>query len=833
MRRMKRWLGTMLSVMIAVGSLQIPAFATEEGTTAEVAAEAEEAVLEQEEIELESEQTAEETEQNDDSEKITGEAVPEEITEEPDTETVSVEALDSGSTDIVDSGTCGPNLTWTLTGEEENLTLTISGNGMMDNYGFDDNAPWASKREGITAVYIQEGATSIGRRAFEYCAALSYVEIPKTVISIENSAFQECNALTDIEIPEGVESIGNSVFWHCINFKSITIPKSIKHIENAFGDYDRFTTYYNGDVEDWLNLDADESLMVGNLYFGGEPAAKIVVPEGLTQIRAGAFNWCANLESVQLPESLTSIGDDAFYYCESLKSINIPNSVQYIGAAAFCGCRSLQQDLVIPEGVTSIEYCAFSRCGLTGIRIPGSASVIEEEAFYNSPSLKTVVMEEGVTRIEKMAFSFCQGLRDLTIPTTVKYIEKDAFDNMYVPMRGVCKVHISDLAAWIGIEYGGEYGLSGSCINGDLYLGDEPLTDVVVPDEITEIPQGPFNCMMNIERVTIPDSVKSIKGDAFVGCDSLKRILLPASITKFENRTFNLDQVLIRYRGTKEQWDQITGSKKVRYRSIVYDCFSADADFELSGTVFVYTGKEIKPAVTVTLKGRKLKEGVDYELVYQNNISVGHPSVDINGIGKYCGTDTFSYTILPASTAKVACKNVASGIKVTWEKVEGATKYYIYRKDASSSNRYYDELGWTSMLRMTDQQVQYNSGKKYIYKVVANTRGVGTSPKSRTATMYRLMPIGIKSLSNPAAGKMTVTYDKANGSSGYVVRYGLKNDMSDAKVITVSGSNTTSRTFSNMKKGKTYYVQVRTYKIENSVRYYSGYCTTKTITIKK
>ena len=57
--------------------------------------------------------------------------------------------------------------------------------------------------------------------------------------------------------------------------------------------------------------------------------------------------------------------------------------------------------------------------------------------------------------------------------------------------------------------------------------------------------------------------------------------------------------------------------------------------------------------------------------------------------------------------------------------------------------------------------------------------------------------------------------------------------MSDANVVTVQGQYATSRTFGGMKKGKTYYVQVRVYKLDNGVRYYSGYCTTKTITIKK
>ena len=79
---------------------------------------------------------------------------------------------------------------------------------------------------------------------------------------------------------------------------------------------------------------------------------------------------------------------------------------------------------------------------------------------------------------------------------------------------------------------------------------------------------------------------------------------------------------------------------------------------------------------------------------------------------------------------------------------------------------------------------------------------------------------------------MTVTYDKSKGCYGYVVRYGLKKDMSDANVVTVKGENTLSRTFSGMKKGRTYYVQVRTYKLDNGVRYYSGYCTTKTVKVR-
>ena len=185
----------------------------------------------------------------------------------------------------------------------------------------------------------------------------------------------------------------------------------------------------------------------------------------------------------------------------------------------------------------------------------------------------------------------------------------------------------------------------------------------------------------------------------------------------------------------------------------------------------------------------------------------------------------------PGKSAKVTVYNVAQGIKVTWLKADGATSYNIYRDDLDGKG--YKFLFRTSALEVTDLEVRYELGKKFRYKVLATSKYAGDSDGFRTSTYYRLMPTGITSVTNSGAGKMTATYDKSSGGSGYVVRYGLKQDMSDAKVITVKGENTTSRTFSGLKKGQTYYVQVRTYKIEDGIRYYSGYCLTKKVKIVK
>ena len=255
------------------------------------------------------------------------------------------------------------------------------------------------------------------------------------------------------------------------------------------------------------------------------------------------------------------------------------------------------------------------------------------------------------------------------------------------------------------------------------------------------------------------------------------------------------------------------------------DPFSVDATFTVEKPAFNYTGNPIEPGVIVTYKGDQLEEGRDYSVAYSNNIDLGMANVDVYGMGEYSGVKHLQFKIRIGATKKVTCTNVASGMKVSWEKVNGATRYKVYRDGKL--------IFTTSALVVTDKEVKYNAGTKYVYKVVAYAKGFGDSDVFRTGTYYRLMPVGIKSLSNPSAGKMTVTYDKSSGSTGYVVRYGLKPEMTDAKVITVAGDNTLSRTFAGMKKGMTYYVQVRTYKLDNGVRYYSGYCTTKTIKITK
>ncbi|MBQ6862775.1 MAG: leucine-rich repeat domain-containing protein, partial [Clostridia bacterium] len=104
--------------------------------------------------------------------------------------------LSADAAEIVDSGTCGTNVTYTL---DSDGLLTIAGTGEMENYDFWDNySPWYSNCSAIKTVSIENGVTSIGWSAFYNCDSLTSVTIPDSVTSIGGSAFRDCTSLTGI-----------------------------------------------------------------------------------------------------------------------------------------------------------------------------------------------------------------------------------------------------------------------------------------------------------------------------------------------------------------------------------------------------------------------------------------------------------------------------------------------------------------------------------------------------------------------------------------------------------------------------------------------------------
>ena len=102
----------------------------------------------------------------------------------------------------------------------------------------------------------------------------------------------------------------------------------------------------------------------------------VVIPNGVTTIGNGIFQFNNSITSVVIPDSVTTIGDNAFDQCESLKTVTFGTNSQLttIGVSAFSFCPMIES-ISISDSVTSIGKNAFYYCNsLSTVYYGGTAA---------------------------------------------------------------------------------------------------------------------------------------------------------------------------------------------------------------------------------------------------------------------------------------------------------------------------------------------------------------------------------------------------------------------------------------------------------------------------
>ena len=229
------------------------------------------------------------------------------------------------------------------------------------------------------------------------------------------------------------------------------------------------------------------------LFYKCDRLTDVTLSGNITNIGNNAFSNCSNLQNIHITDSVTNIGSYVFYNCTKLTNIIIPDNVTNIGSSIFSGCSGLTK-VTIGKGITNISSNAFQSCSnLTSVTIPDNVTNIDYRAFYNCTGLTSVMIGNGVTNIGGSAFNNCSKLESVVIPSTVTNIGSDAFYSC----RRIKKIYITDIAAWCNISglsassltfYGGSEGGSDK----ELYLNDELVTSLVIPDGVTLIPSSAF-----------------------------------------------------------------------------------------------------------------------------------------------------------------------------------------------------------------------------------------------------------------------------------------------------------------------------------------------------
>lgn len=328
------------------------------------------------------------------------------------------------------SGTCGPNLNWTLS---DDGTLTISGSGTMDSWSGDwhrQPTPWYENRDSIKEVVVEEGVTSIGSDAFRQCSNITKIVMPDTLTSIQGYAFDGCSSLKDIDIPDGVTHIYKYTFEGCSSLNNINISASVT------------------DIEEYA-------------FTGCSSLKNVIIPDSVTYIGRNAFNECSSLTSVSFGSGVSSIGSYVFNDCNSLNNITvsennaeysseegvlfnkdktelliyplgregtyvIPAGVTSIADYAFYVCDKLTK-VTFPKRLTQIGDYAFSNCyGLTEIDIP-NVTEIGQFAFAECSNVSSPKFGRDLKRIRQYAFFECTGMKDITFGNAVTNIGYRAF----------------------------------------------------------------------------------------------------------------------------------------------------------------------------------------------------------------------------------------------------------------------------------------------------------------------------------------------------------------------------------------------------------------------
>ena len=438
----------------------------------------------------------------------------------------------ASAAEIVEQGTCGDNITWTL---DSDGLLTISGTGELKGSPFQRNPQ-------ILDAVIESGITGVLYSTFDDCENLRSVSLPEGITEIGQWCFRNCSALTKVSFPSSLKTIGEDAFRGCISLKSVSLPEGLLRLEEyAFADCSSLTevtlpkslTYFGGRMYYYRhpvfsNTSSLERITVaeGNVTFcsvdgvlfsrdqtelveyPGGRAGAYTIPEGVTEVRPWAFQNCGKLTELTLPASLTAFSA-YFTKCTSLRSFHVDD-----GSEAFSTLDGVllskdqtqlfyypigrQGTYTIPESVSSVRQGAFDHAsGLTEVTIP-NARAVETTRFLGCENLQSVTLQGDMTVIPDEMFSRCASLKQFEIPESVSAIGMSAF-----------------------------YGCSS-------------LKSIVIPEQVTKIGMSAFSGCTGLEQITLPAQVTEIGGIAFGGCTGLEHITIPAQVTEIGNGALQL-----------------------------------------------------------------------------------------------------------------------------------------------------------------------------------------------------------------------------------------------------------------------------------------------------
>ena len=558
---------------------------------------------------------------------------------------------------------------------------------------------------------------------------LKGVIIPDTVDYVSRGIFSGCVSLTDVDLGKGITKISSGMFYNCKSLESLTIPEQIEEFEYIpyiDGDYYRYpfdgcTSLKNlylkaKDISSisYLNLPSLTNIVIASTvdslpndaFSGYNYIENVTFENGLMVLPDSCFKNCTSLKNITLPDSMMSVGKSAFENCFNLKSVTFSKNLNTISPSAFKGCSSIES-LNFNDNLREIDSNAFKNCtSVKNVTFNNSLNTIGESAFNNCTSIEKAELSSSVSSLGENSFAGCTGLKNVTLSEKLKYISSGAFS------------------------------------------GCSSLESIDLPDNITKIGSSSFLDCTALQNVKIGKNTTSIENYAFSGCSSLKNIEIPANVkyiwwAAFEDCT-NLSSVKLN--NGLQQLDNY----------VFYNCLNLK--------------KIIIPASVTYLS--------DYSLGYygknDNNYKIPDFVIvgDINSCAqRYANNNGFKfeeYKVNLSTPQITSLKNTTGGVKITWNKVDGAYGYRLYYRPASGGWKRFKDTTATSF---TDSSVVPNKTETYTIRCL-DKDGNTISGFNSNGWSIKYVPVAptISKLENTSGG-IKLTWNKIAGVYGYRLYY--------------------------------------------------------------
>lgn len=378
------------------------------------------------------------------------------------------------------------------------------------------------------------------------------VTIPNTIKDLGKETFSGCESLEKVVLPDGITEIGERMFWFCSSLKEAVIPNGVKTIGSA-------------------------------CFVNCKSLERLVLPEGLLEIGDYFFDGMTSLEGVTIPHSVTTT-EIYIYDCPNLKNVNNLSGAQIIvventeeqkeefvfevreGVPYLIEYNGDYENAVLPKDYNGQKYVIEGLVLAKNVTLSSGISEIRRNGIYGDKvyvdSLETLMGIEynyaGIHGHNGMCELYIAGklLTDLVIPKGTTELNADAFsgielNSITLPRElksisgefgKIGRVYIEDLTAWCDIDFenGGSNPLAVEAMYNstvDLYVKGERVTNLVIPQGVTNIKPYAFYGCRAILSVTLPEGLKSIGKYAFCSTNLMK-ITLPSTLEKVYERAF-------------------------------------------------------------------------------------------------------------------------------------------------------------------------------------------------------------------------------------------------------------------------------------------------------